>query len=78
MKIMIDTNIFISAILNPKGRVAEALNKALSPPFSAVTNYHIRFGFSPIIKPRLAQISHNTDRMYAGADVADDTDGQAV
>ena len=35
---MIATNFFISAILNPKGRVAEALNKALSPPFYAVTS----------------------------------------
>ncbi len=41
MKIMIDTNIFISAILNPKGRVAEALNKALSPPFYAVTSDYV-------------------------------------
>lgn len=33
MKIMIDTNIFISAALFPKGRAAEALYKALVPPF---------------------------------------------
>jgi len=33
VKIMIDTNIFISAILFPDGCVAEALEKALKPPF---------------------------------------------
>lgn len=30
MRVMIDTNIFISAALFPKGRAAEALYKALS------------------------------------------------
>ena len=39
--------------------------------------YGIRFGFSPIIESKLAQISHDTNRMYTGADVADDTDGKA-
>lgn len=33
MKIMIDTNIFISAALFPNGRVAAALLKALLPPY---------------------------------------------
>ena len=33
MKIMIDTNIFISAALFPNGRTAEALLKALNPPY---------------------------------------------
>lgn len=36
MKVMIDTNIFISAALFPKGRAAEALYKALTPPFQPV------------------------------------------
>ncbi len=36
-RIMIDTNIFISAILFPNGRVAFALQKALLPPYQAVT-----------------------------------------
>ena len=33
MKVMIDTNIFISAALFPNGRVAAALMKALLPPY---------------------------------------------
>lgn len=36
MRIMIDTNIFISAILFPKSRVSEALCKSLAPPFQPV------------------------------------------
>ena len=36
MKIMIDTNIFISAALFPRGRVAEALYKALASPYQPV------------------------------------------
>ena len=36
MKVMIDTNIFISAALFPKGRAAEALFKALTSPFQPV------------------------------------------
>lgn len=36
MRIMIDTNIFISAALFPKGRVAEALYKALTAPYQPV------------------------------------------
>ena len=33
---MIDTNIFISAVLFPKGRAAEALYKSLMPPYRPV------------------------------------------
>ena len=33
MKIMIDTNVVISAVLFPNGRAAEALYKSLSPPY---------------------------------------------
>ena len=36
-RIMIDTNIFISAILFPMGRVSLALQKALLPPYQPVT-----------------------------------------
>ena len=36
MRIMIDTNIFISAALFPKGRAAEALYKALIAPYQPV------------------------------------------
>ena len=36
MKVMIDTNIFISAALFPHGRAAEALMKALKPPYQPV------------------------------------------
>ena len=36
MKVMIDTNIFISAALFPGGRAAEALYKALGPPYQPV------------------------------------------
>lgn len=36
MRVMVDTNIFISAVLFPKGRVAEALCKALVPPYQPV------------------------------------------
>ena len=39
--------------------------------------YGIRFGFSPIIELKLAQISHDTNRVYTCADVANDTDGKA-
>ncbi len=37
MRVMLDTNIFISAILFPNGRTAAALNKALLPPYKPVT-----------------------------------------
>ena len=36
MRIMIDTNIFISAALFPKGRAAEALYKTLASPYQPV------------------------------------------
>lgn len=36
MRIMIDTNIFISAALFPKGRAAEALLKAMTAPYQTV------------------------------------------
>ena len=36
MRVMIDTNIFISSALFPKGRAAEALWKALGPPYQPV------------------------------------------
>lgn len=36
MKVMIDTNIIISAVLFPKGKASLALKKALLPPFQAV------------------------------------------
>ncbi|MBR5347044.1 MAG: putative toxin-antitoxin system toxin component, PIN family [Deltaproteobacteria bacterium] len=36
MRIMVDTNIFISAALFPKGRTAEALYKALVTPYQPV------------------------------------------
>ncbi|MBR4424395.1 MAG: putative toxin-antitoxin system toxin component, PIN family [Oscillospiraceae bacterium] len=36
MRVMIDTNIFISAALFPEGRAAEALYKALATPYTPV------------------------------------------
>ena len=36
MRIMIDTNIFISAVLFPKGYAAKALFKALALPYQPV------------------------------------------
>lgn len=36
MKVMIDTNIIISAALNPRGTVAQAFIKALTPPYQPV------------------------------------------
>jgi len=40
MKVMIDTNIFISAILFPNGQASKALIKALTPPFQPIVcNY---------------------------------------
>lgn len=36
MRVMIDTNIFISAALFPHGRVAAALYKAMLPPYQPV------------------------------------------
>lgn len=38
MKILIDTSIFISAALFPKGRAAEALHKALTSPYQPGNN----------------------------------------
>ena len=37
MKVMIDTNIFISAALFPEGRAAKALYKAMVEPYQPVT-----------------------------------------
>ncbi len=36
MKVMLDTNIIISAALFPNGRAAQAFNKALSDPFQPI------------------------------------------
>ena len=36
MRIMIDTNVFISAALSPNGTSAKAFIKAISPPFQPV------------------------------------------
>ncbi len=36
MKVMLDTNIIISAALFPNGRVSKAMSKALMPPFQPV------------------------------------------
>ena len=41
MMVMIDTNIIISAVLNPSGRAAEALAKAMSKPFEPVVCSYI-------------------------------------
>ncbi len=37
MRVMIDTNIFISAALFPNGRASDALRKALVPPYHPLT-----------------------------------------
>lgn len=37
MRVMIDTNIFISAALFPQGRASDALKKALTPPYQPLT-----------------------------------------
>ena len=37
MRVMIDTNIFISAALFPNGKVAQALRKALTYPYQPIT-----------------------------------------
>ena len=37
MKVMIDTNIFISAALFPNGTTSSALKKALLPPYTSLT-----------------------------------------
>ena len=36
MRVMLDTNILISAVLFPGGRTAQALLKAFSPPYEPV------------------------------------------
>ena len=36
MKVMIDTNIIISAVLSPNGQAAKALYKALLPPYEPI------------------------------------------
>ena len=41
MMVMIDTNIIISAVLNPSGKAAEALIKALHKPFEPVVCSYI-------------------------------------
>ena len=40
-RILIDTNIFISAVLFPKGRTSLALQKALLPPYQPVTSDYV-------------------------------------
>ena len=42
MRVMIDTNIFISAALFPKGRAAEALYKALAAPYQPVVCDYVK------------------------------------
>ena len=37
MRVMIDTNIFISAVLFPDGKASASLKKALSSPYQPVT-----------------------------------------
>ena len=41
MKVMIDTNIIISAALFPGGRASAAFRKALTPPYEAVTSDYV-------------------------------------
>jgi len=41
MKVMIDTNIFISAGLFPNGKAAQAFMKALMPPYEPVVSDYI-------------------------------------
>ena len=41
MRVMIDTNILISAALFPKGKASAALVKALSPPYEAVISDYV-------------------------------------
>ena len=41
MKVMIDTNIFISAALFPNGKAAMALKKALLPPYQPLTRDYV-------------------------------------
>lgn len=41
MRIMLDTNIFISAALFPSGRVAQALLKVLNPPYEPVVGDYV-------------------------------------
>ena len=40
-RIMIDTNVFISAVLFPKGKAAAVLLKTLSPPYQPVTSDYV-------------------------------------
>ena len=41
MRVMIDTNIFISAALFPSGKASAALKRALLPPFQALTSDYV-------------------------------------
>ena len=41
MRIMLDTNIFISAVLFSRGRTAMALQKALNPPYEPVVSDYV-------------------------------------
>lgn len=41
MKVMIDTNIILSALLFPKGRAAQAFYKSLEPPFEPLVCRYI-------------------------------------
>ena len=41
MKVMIDTNVIISAVLSPSGKAAEAFIKALNKPYEPVVSNYI-------------------------------------
>lgn len=40
-RVMIDTNIFISAILFPDGKASAALKKALTQPYQPITSNYV-------------------------------------
>ena len=58
MRVLIDTNIIISAALFPNGKAAQALNKALILPFEPVLCDYVIDGSPQKIPSKMASSNH--------------------
>jgi len=72
MRVMIDTNILISAALFPNGRASQALMKALLPPFQPVTcDYVVDELHRKFQEKFLERITELEAFLYSAMDVID-------
>lgn len=61
MRVMIDTNIFISAVLFPDGKASAALTKALLPPYQPVTSDYVLGELRRKFEEKFPDRTHNLE-----------------